>query len=80
MLSRATTAMITTAITIPTNTVPCACDAAGALRPSGLQRSHIDSASGIRAPQRTQPCIGSAAAGAAAGVGVVGIEVIGTRG
>ena len=57
--TRATTAMMNTAITIPTNTVPCAWEAEGDLRPSGLQRSHIDSWSGIRAPQRTQPCIGS---------------------
>ena len=52
-----------------------ACEAAGALRPSGLHRSHIDSAIGMRAPQRTQPCSGSAGAEAAPGAGVVGIGV-----
>ena len=55
--------------------MPCACDAAGAFSPSGLQRSHIDSEIGMLAPHRTHPCIGSVGAGAA-GAGVVGIEVI----
>src|SRR5829696_1343017 len=68
---RATTASRTTASAIPTNTVPCACDAAGCLRPSGLQRSHIASETGIWAPHRTQPWSGSGATGRAEGVGVM---------
>ena len=80
MASRASTARMTTAAPIARNTVPCACDAPGDRRPSGLQRSHIESASAIRAPQRTQPWSGSVAEGSWEGVEVISSVASGSTG
>ena len=67
------TASRTTATITPMTTVPWACEAAGSLSPSGLQRSHSAVSMSTGAPQRTQPCVrvGGFGAGSMAAVGVV---------
>jgi hypothetical protein len=76
--TRASTARTTMATATPAIAVPWAWLADGCRRPSGLQRSHIASSSGICVPHRTQPWVSAArAASSSAGAAGEGVDAVG---